>query len=378
MTTLNLHARTAAPACGVDVFSDDKTPMQYKSRTQDGLFDRQRVYFTKRFGDAPEQVPVIANRYRIIGVPICGWNRRLRILVRLLGLENVIAIESVESQQDSIGWVLKDNSLGKRFGFTHLRDFYAFTDPDFKGKGTSPAVIDEQTGKVVTNNYHTLPADLEIAWKQFHKPGAPDLYPAGLRSAIDLLNQQLFDDVNNNTYKILFANNDDAAQRAYNVFAARLDDYDYRLKSRRYLFGPKLTDSDIRLFQTLEAYETMYRPGIARRLGDNNVLHVWDYPNLWDYARDLYATPGFIDDEEKYEFGFIPDADGKYSRFATGKGEETGPFSGQTTAGTTDYLARWTEPVDRTSLTGDVRYSGPGTAGLEEYWQFGEHHYPAL
>lgn len=376
MTVLSLHT-AAAPVCGVNIFANGETPMQYKSRTQDGLFNRQRVYFTKRFGNGPDQVPVIANRYRIIGLTTCGWNRRLRILIRLLGLEDVIAIESVEPLQDSVGWVLKSDSLGKRFGFTHLRDFYAFTDPNFRGKGTSPAVVDEKTGKVVTNNYHTLPADLEIEWKPFHKANAPDLYPVGLRSAIDLLNQQLFDDVNNNTYKILFADNDDAALRAYRILAARLDDYDYRLKSRRYLFGPKLTDSDIRLFQTIEAYETMYRPGIARRLGDLNVFHVWNYPNLWDYARDLFSTPGFINEEEKYEFGFIPNSNGEYSRLASGRGGD-GPFAGSSAGEATDYLVRWQEPVDRTSLTGDSHYSGPGTAGLEEYWHFGDHQYPAL
>lgn len=35
----------------------------------------------------------------------------------------------------------------------------------------------------------------------------------------------------------------------YGVFAARLADYDFRLASRRYLFGDQLTDSDVRLFQ---------------------------------------------------------------------------------------------------------------------------------
>jgi putative glutathione S-transferase len=344
--------------------------IQWKNRADDGVFTRQRVYFTARFGYEIGDIPVIPNRYRIIGLTTCGWNRRQRIVIRLLGLQDAIAVESVEPEADEIGWVLKPGGLGERFGFAHLRDFYAATDADFVGKGTSPAVIDEQTGAVVTNNYHTLSLDLETVWKPYHKEGAPDLYPQELRSSIDLLNQQLFDDVNNGTYKILFARDDLAAQRAYDVFRTRLADYDYRLASRRYLFGSQLTDSDVRLFQTLEAYESSYRPGAARRLGDD-VLHVWDYPNLWAYARDLFQAPGFIDDEELYDFGFTPGDDGQYSPYVTGKGDTKSPFAGESAAGKPEFLQRWLEPASRDALAGDSRYSGPGTAGLEEFWKFG-------
>lgn len=340
--------------------------------TLDGTFDRQRVYFTKRFGYGIEDIPVIPNRYRIIGLIGCGWNRRLRIVRRLLGLEDVIAVESLIGS-DEDGWLLDPEGLGKRYGYTHLGDFYEATDPFYEGKGTSPAVIDERTGRVVTNNYHTLTLDLETVWQPYHGENALDLYPKHLRPSIDLLNQQLFDDVNNGTYKILFAQNDDAARIAYDVFRVRLEDLDFRLASRRYLFGATLTDSDVRLFQTLESYESSYRPGIAHRLGETGVVHVWDYPHLWDYARDLFQTPGFIDDEEQYDFGFIPDANGDYSPRITKLRENSGVFGGSTEAGTPTFLERWLAPVDRTGLTGDEHFSGPGTAGLEELWSFGHH-----
>ena len=52
-------------------------------------------------------------------------------------------------------------------------------------------------GTVVTNDHHTLSLDLATASAPLHAPGAPDLYPTDLRARINLLNQQLFDDVNN-------------------------------------------------------------------------------------------------------------------------------------------------------------------------------------
>ncbi|PST48898.1 glutathione S-transferase [Bifidobacterium callitrichos] len=352
--------------CGI---VDDLTKPIKVRLNADGTSNRQPVYFTSRFGYEDNEITPEPGRYTIIGAVTCGWNRRQRIVVRLLGLQDVIGVEALDERQDSLGWRLRADGAGARFGYRHLRDFYEAADPDFQGRATSPAVVDLNTGKVVTNDYHTISLDLETVWKPWHKADAPDLYPKELRTRIDLLNEQLFDDVNDNTYRILFAGNTDAASRAYEVFAARLNDYDYRLRSRRYLFGPTLTDSDIRLFQTLEAYESMYRPGIARKLGDA-VLHVWDYPDLWAYARDLFQTPGFTDHEELYEFGFIPDDEGRYSPFVTDKEQDLTQFGGHTLAGTPEFHERWLEPSGRDHLTGDPGYPGPGTAGLADHWRF--------
>ena len=339
--------------------------------TADGGFRRQGNVLPRRFGYEIGQIPVIPNRYRVIGLIGCGWNRRQRIVLRLLGLDRVVAIESVIGKKDR-GWILNPEGLGKEFGYTYLADFYEATVPGFTGRATSPAVIDEATGKVVTNDYQTLSLDWETEWKPYHKPDAPDLYPDFLRPQIDLLSQQLFDDINNGTYKIIFATERDVAEVALTVFEARLGEIDQRLRTRRYLFGRYLTDSDVRLFQTLAAYEVTYRPGIIRKVG-HEVRHLWDFPHLWDYARDLFATPGFIDDEELHALGYLPFEDGTYA-YAFGytttadTAHENGP------ADRREYLERWREPVDRTGLDGSWEYTGPGTGGLDVLWSFGEYH----
>lgn len=333
----------------------------------DGEFYRQGNEFPYRFGFGHDDVPVIKNRYRIIGLIGCGWNRRQRIVLRLLGLDKVIAIESVIGRDDQ-GWILDPNGLGKKFGYTHLRDFYERTKPGFSGRATSPAVIDEQTGRVVTNEYHTLSLDFETVWSQYHKPDAPDLYPYDLRPQIDLLNQILFEDINNGTYKIIFATEREAAVTALNVFEARLSELDYRLKSRRYLFGPRLTDSDVRLFQTLSAYEEIYRPQIVKIVG-YEVKHLWDFPNLWAYARDLFATPGFIDEEELYTLGFKPKDDGTYA-VAFGYISTKDPSSEPGPSNREEYFARWNEPAHRELLSGIPEFSGPGAGGTASLWKF--------
>lgn len=354
-------------SCAVRPRKDRPVEETTVEQTEDGAFRRQRNAFTARFGTKPGEVKPEFGRYHVLGAIGCGWNRRQRKVIRLLGLDKAFPVEVIYGR-DRDGWKLRNTpgSVGEKFGFTRLNEFYGLTDPTYSARGTSPSVIDAETGHVVTNNYHLLSLDLETAWKPFQKADAPDLYPANLRGEIDLLNQQIFDDVNNGTYKILFATNVRAAEAAYTVFKARLTDYDFRLASRRYLFGPQLTDSDVRLFQTLESFEHSYRPGIVETFGTEDIIHVWDFPNVWAYARDLFQTPGFIDDEELYGLGYIPDEEGKYI-----SQDLVSHASVKDSAARRDEYQRWLEPSGRESLGGSPYYSGPGGGGSYELWDFG-------
>jgi len=245
---------------------------------------------------------------------------------------------------------------------THLSEIYHRTDPSFPGRDTSPSVIDIQSGTVVSNNYHTLSLDWETAWAAYHRAGAPDLYPQALRQEIDLLNQQIFDDINNGTYKVIFATNIEAARVAKRVFEARLADYDFRLASRRYLFGDRLTDSDVRLFITLSSYDRGYRPSYPEKLGEP--VRISDFPNLWAYARDLFQN-GFVDARELYYLRLGPDENGDFlARHPGGATPDSLPSP-------QEALAAWRAPHGREALGGSPFYSGPGSGGSFELWRFG-------
>jgi putative glutathione S-transferase len=364
MTTLQSETETEITTDQATGFAPATVaPELNVEQTPDGAFRRQRNWFNGRFGSGEGQAPAQPGRYRLLGSVGCGWARRQLIVLRLLGLSEAVPFELLYGRDDQ-GWKIARNGgdVVERFGTERLNDFYARTDPGFRGRGTSPTVIDVETGQVVTNNYHALSIDFETVWKPFHAAGAADLYPVELRPEIDLLNQQLFDDVNNGTYKVIFAAHPTAAQVALGVFEARLADYDFRLASRRYLFGDRLTDSDVRLFVTLSSYERSYRPRLAAILGEGNVRHLQSFENLWAYARDLFAQ-GFADEREQYFLGLVPGPSGRYTSHRGFTGDLPLPDAAEA-------LAEWREPAGRDHLAGSPLYSGPGAGGSAELWHF--------
>lgn len=259
---------------------------------QDGAFVRQKNRFTTPFGDKPGELPVEKDRYRLLWAPICPWAHRAVIVRRLLGLEEVISLGTVHPVRTTRGWSfsLDEGGVDPVLGIHYLPEIYAKSDANYTGRATVPAVVDVKKGIVVNNDYFKLTHYFEVAFKKFHKPGAPDLYPEDLRPEIDSLNDVIFHEVNNGVYKAGFAQTQSAYETAWDALFNRLDILEQRLATQRYLFGDRITDSDIRLYVTLARFDVAYYS--VFRTNRNRVI---DFPHLWGYARDLYQTPGFGD-----------------------------------------------------------------------------------
>lgn len=224
----------------------------------------------------------------------CPWAHRQLITLRLLGLEDVISIGVVDPiRPEGLGrtdWAFTLDPDGKdpELGISYLSDAYLKTDSNYQGRFTVPALIDLKNGQVVNNDYFKMTNYWETVWSEYHKQGAPDLYPEHLREEIDKLNDIIFHEVNNGVYKAGFATSQKAYEEAFDLVFARLDILEERLLHSRYLFGNQITDSDIRLFVTLARFDAAYYNGF--KLNQKRLI---DYPNLWNYARELYQTDAF-------------------------------------------------------------------------------------
>jgi putative glutathione S-transferase len=260
-----------------------------------GDFNRQGNRFTTPFGEGDAKLPVEAGRYRLLWAPACPWAHRQVITRRLLGLEDVVSLGTASPIRPNIGRIDWEFSLdeGNRdpvLGVRYISEVYLNADPAYGGRPTVPVVVDLRTKKAVQNDYHNLTYYWEREWKKFHRKGAPDLLPADLEADIKSLNGIIFNDINNGVYKAGFARGQEAYEEAFDAVFSRLDEFEKRLGNSRYLFGNRLTDSDVRLYVTLARFDAAYYN--AFRLNRNRLI---DFPNLWAYARDLYQTHGFGD-----------------------------------------------------------------------------------
>ncbi|WMT38983.1 glutathione S-transferase C-terminal domain-containing protein [Paenibacillus sp. D2_2] len=265
--------------------------------TKEGAFNRQKNRFTTPFGNQPGELPVEAGRYRLLWAPIRPWAHRAVIVRELLGLQDVISLGTTSPVRTENGWEfsLDEGGVDPVLGIRYLPEIYAETDPEYTGRATVPTVVDVTTRQVVNNDYFRLTNYLETAFKPFHKEGAPDLYPAELRAEIDEFNDILFHEVNNGVYKAGFAQSQEAYEQAYDVLFARLDQLEERLSKSRYLFGDRITDADVRFYVTLVRFDSAYYS--VFRTNRNRII---DFPNIWNYAKDLYQTSGFGDTTDFY------------------------------------------------------------------------------
>jgi putative glutathione S-transferase len=256
-----------------------------------GEFVRQEYTIRGRItADGSSGFKAEAGRYHLYVSLACPWAQRALIVRRLLGLEDVISVAVVNPIRDERGWAFTNGFSDPVNGFTFLSEAYHATDPNYSGRYTVPCIWDRKTGRLVSNNFPDITIDFETQFAAFHKPGAPDLYPEHLRAEIDAVNAVIYEDVNNGVYKCGFATTQAAYEEAFDALFARLDWLEERLAQQRFLVGNQITEADVRLYTTLVRFDAVYYLHFKC-----NLRRLVDYPNLWGYARDLYARPGFGD-----------------------------------------------------------------------------------
>src|SRR3954468_10380879 len=164
-----------------------------------GEFVRQKYSIRDRFSaDGSSAFPAVAGRYHLYVSLACPWAHRAIIVRKLLGLEDVISMSVVDPIRDDKGWAFREgqgHTVDPVCDFQYLSEAYLKTDPSYTGRYTVPCIWDRETQRLVTNNYPDITLDLETAFAAYHRPGAPELYPAALRAEIDALNEVIYREV---------------------------------------------------------------------------------------------------------------------------------------------------------------------------------------
>lgn len=258
-----------------------------------GAFVRAPLGVQERImADGSSPWPVEAGRYRLVVARACPWANRTVIVRRLLGLEDAFSMGIAGPLHDERSWRFHNDPGDKDpvLGIEYLGEAYRAADPDYSAGITVPAMVEIESGKVVSNDFANMTLDFSTQWTAFHREGAPDLYPEALRAEIDEVNEGVYRDVNNGVYRCGFATSQEAYDTAYSALFSRLDLLADRLASQRYLVGDTITEADVRLWVTLVRFDAVYHGHFKC-----NRQKLSEMPVLWAYARDLFQTPGFGD-----------------------------------------------------------------------------------
>lgn len=243
-------------------------------------------------GDGVRTWPVEAGRYRLVVSRACPWANRATIVRRLLGLEDAISMAVCGPTHDVRSWTFDKDPDGRDpvLGYERLQEAYFARFPDYPKGITVPAIVDVPTGAVVTNDFPWITLDFSTEWTEYHREGAPDLYPEALRDEMDAVMRHIYTEINNGVYRCGFAGSQEAYDKAYLRLFTALDKVSERLETRRYLMGDHITEADVRLFTTLARFDAVYHGHFKC-----NRSKLSEMPTLWAYARDLFQTPGFGD-----------------------------------------------------------------------------------
>ncbi|MFC7495337.1 MULTISPECIES: glutathione S-transferase family protein [unclassified Nocardioides] len=237
-----------------------------------------------------EMWPVEPDRYRLVAAKACPWATRSIIVRELLGLEDVISLGTPGPTHDERSWSfdLDPGGVDPVLGIERLQTAYFKRFPDYDRGITVPAIVDEPTGQIVTNDFPWITHDLFFEWRDHHRADAPDLWPADLRDEMEMVMQRIYTEVNNGVYRCGFAGSQEAYDEAYDRVWVALDWLEERLATRRYLMGDAITEADVRLWTTLARFDAVYHGHFKC-----NRQKLTEMPNLWGYARDLYSVPAF-------------------------------------------------------------------------------------
>lgn len=229
-----------------------------------------------------------AGRYRLYVALICPWASRTLIARKLKGLDALITVTVLNPTIGEQGWVFGGYPGAEEdplYGARYVHEIYTRADPHFTGRATVPVLWDEKRGVMVNNESADILRMFDTAFEHL-APSDYRLYPQALADEIDALNAEIYDKLNNGVYKAGFAGTQDAYDEAVDGVFEMLDALEERLIGD-YLFGDRLTETDIRLFVTLIRFDAAYH-GIFK----TNRHQIADYPRLSKLMERIYRLPG--------------------------------------------------------------------------------------
>ncbi len=271
----------------------------YDTKDNNGEFIREdsqfRSWITPDGSAGPSGIagfPAEPGRYHLYVSLACPWAHRTMIFRKLKSLEDIIAVSILHPHMLDQGWVFDDwkgETRDNLYGYKCLYQHYTRAKSEYTGRVTVPVLWDSQRETIVNNESSEIIRMFNSAFNEF-TPVKTDYYPEDLLEEIDLINANIYQNLNNGVYRCGFATTQEAYQTAFNRLFACLDELESRLSKQRFLLGGMITEADWRLFTTLVRFDAVYFSHFK-----TNLRRIQEYPELSGYVHDLFQQPGIAE-----------------------------------------------------------------------------------
>jgi putative glutathione S-transferase len=227
-------------------------------------------------------------RYHLFVSLACPWAHRTVMVRKLKKLDHVIGMSGVLPEMTESGWTFggePEPLTGARF----LYDLYTMASPSYTGLVTVPILWDKKLRTIVNNESSEIIRMLNREFDEWADRSI-DLFPSIHAAEIDRINSRVYTQLNSGVYRAGFATSQDEYEKAVRGVFDVLDQLEFRLKARRYLVGPQITETDVRVFTTLVRFDLIYYQHFKC-----NEAQLRDYPNLSGWLRDVFQIPGIAE-----------------------------------------------------------------------------------
>lgn len=262
----------------------------YDTAKTAGAFKREPTQFRSQISNEKNaRFPAEKGRYHLYVSLACPWAHRTLIFRKLKKLDEYIDISIVHPHMLEHGWEFKKGMEGtgdKLYGLNYLYELYLHAQKDYTGRVTVPVLWDKKEQTIINNESAEIIRQFNHAFNDL-TGDTQDFYPEALRAEIDIVNDRIYNDINNGVYKCGFATTQEAYDNAYKELFHLLDELEAHLQQHQYLVGERLTEADWRLFTTLIRFDAVYFGHFK-----TNKQRIIDYKALQSYLERLYRHPG--------------------------------------------------------------------------------------
>lgn len=268
---------------------EGKWTTEWNERDKGGAFNRTPTAFRNWVSaDRSSDFKPEAGRYHLYVSLACPWAHRTLMMRSLKGLTDAIGVSIVDPILSDKGWMFSDapGAIPDSVNHTqYLQEIYLKADPKYTGRITVPVLWDKQKQTIVNNESREIIRMFDVEFAELATKKV-DLYPRELQQKVDETIDAIYTPINNGVYRSGFATSQEAYEKAVTELFENLDRWETVLAKQRYLCSEQITEADVCMFTTLYRFDSVYHGHFKC-----NLRRIVDYPNLWNYLKDLYQHP---------------------------------------------------------------------------------------